>query len=122
MTATSVTVPAAARGMICFNVGHSSAFYAGLGGVGAGVRLFALSTRQKDIAERYVTRAALGKEDRTRLEEECMVAASCTIEHTEDVQDHHIVLTKIDGVKVPEKDEEGLMPLVWQHGKLITES
>ncbi|CDF32907.1 unnamed protein product [Chondrus crispus] len=66
MTATSVTVPAAARGMICFNVGHSSAFYAGLGGVGAGVRLFALSTRQKDIAERYVTRAALGKEDRTR--------------------------------------------------------
>ncbi|CDF38182.1 unnamed protein product [Chondrus crispus] len=108
--------------MICFNVGHSSAFYAGFGGVGAGVRLFALSTRQKDIAERYVTRAALGKEDRTRLEEECMVAASCTIEHTEDVQDHHIVLTKIDGVKVPEKDEEGLMPLVWQHGKLITES
>ena len=122
LTATSVTVPAAGRGMVCFNVAHSSALYAGLGGVGAGVRLFALSTGQRDIGERYVARAGLGKGDRTRLEEESMVAASCTIEHTEDVQDHHIVLARIDDVRLPgrEKEEEGLMPLVWQHGKFVT--
>lgn len=120
-TATSVTVPAALLGMIYFNIAHSSAFFAGFGGIGSTVRTFALSTKQKDLAHRYVQSSKLESEDVTRFESESMVRARCVVEHVNSVQDHHTVLARIEEVVLPTDEEDiELQPLVWQNGVFLT--
>lgn len=120
-TATSVIVSAALQGMAYFNVAHSSTFFAGFSGIGSTVRLFALSTKQKDIADRYRRSSKLVREDAARFESECMVRAQCVVENVNNVQDHHAVLARIGEVTLPtdEQDNE-LQPLVWQSGDFLT--
>lgn len=116
LTATSVSIPNFSQNFLCFNIAHSSAFYAGLGGIGAHVQAYALSSAQHDLADTHSVKSTLEDESAKALAADCMVEIKGCVEVVESVQDHIVVLLRVTEVRT---DNEGDLPLVWIHGGLL---
>lgn len=117
LTATSVVAPASSPGVFCFNVANSSAFFASIGGMGSKIQAYALSTRQKQLAEFYVKNSVLQGEKSLKLKSDAMISVDCTVDHVDNFQDHLVVLARITDTKPC--IEDGAEPLVWQNGTFL---
>lgn len=116
LTATSVVVPEILGNCLVFNVTHSSAFYAGFGGVSSAVRFYALSAKQQAIAKKFVSSSRVTVEDMSQLMSESLVAVEGIIESVTTVQDHDVLLARvIRTLNIGESSD----PLVWLNGSYI---
>lgn len=115
LTATSVSVPKIGEGLICFNVVHSSAFFAGFGGVQSRIRAHALSKRQIGMAHNYTQRSRLDLDAISRLENESLITADGIVEFVENIQDHSVVLFRVKEIR----SELETDPLGWLHSEFI---
>lgn len=113
ITATSVTIPSLLRNEICFNISHSSTFFAGIGGVGSRIRGHALSSTQRKAAATFVTKSNMNLDDISNLESDSLLTVDCTIELVESIQDHIIVLARVVDARYAEKSRQ---PLLWLQG------
>lgn len=115
LTATSVCVPSNARGCITFNISHTSAFFAGFGGVTSLIRVNALSTELETLARKFVNECQPSNNDMHELESLSLVSASCVVHHVADLQDHTVVIARVYGVNKNEQRK----PLIWVDGNYI---
>ncbi|KAI0560225.1 Flavin transferase ApbE [Gracilaria domingensis] len=116
LTATSVSITECMKDVVCFNVLHTSTFYANFGGVGSQVRLYALSSGMRDLASKYTGQSDVDDLDAKRLGLESLASVEGSVVMVNDVQDHHVVAVRISNVSL--NDGVG-PPLVWLQGDFV---
>lgn len=116
-TATSLVLPEHCPNTFCFNVQHSSTFYAAFGGEGALVVVYPLSAGSQHLAKNFSERAVVEAEMKQELER----ASTCVMEGIATrimaVEDHAVVLSEIKDLRKPNDPPSGL---VWYHRKYTT--
>ena len=117
ITATSVTIPEVSDGLLCFNIQHSSTFFAALGGVGSKVRVHALSIFQKDLAKQFVRNSLISPQISEQLETDSIATIDANVDITETVQDHLVGIANIRNLNFSSIDN--LEPLIWLCGDFL---
>lgn len=120
LTATSVNVPCEGDGLITFNVTHTSAFYAGLGGAGSAVQLYALSMDLMGIARKFASECQPTEAEICKLEAQSILALSCSIERSENIQDHLMVIARACDMRLKSDKPDVRRPLVWLAGDYVS--
>ncbi|CAN8077330.1 unnamed protein product [Agarophyton chilense] len=113
LTATSVSVAECMNDVVCFNIVHTSAFYAALGGVGSQVGLYALSSELRNLAVKYTGQSSLEQVDATRLVSGSLAVVEGSVIMVKDVQDHHVVAVRAQQVRL---NGDVNRPLIWLQG------
>lgn len=120
LTATSVCIPQDGHGLMYFNVSHSSAFYAHLGGEGNVVKAFALSTSSTDLASKFISDCRPTDTDVDRLQSESIVVAACVVSHKRNLQDHLVVIGTVCEVFHHYERDSERRPLLWIQGGYLS--
>lgn len=117
LTASSVCVPRHAQGYITFNISHTSAFFAGFGGVKSILRVHALSMELSKLGLKFVDECRPTDVDSSELESQAVVSAVCIVEHVVTIQDHDVVAARV--CEISEQKDNQRLPLVWVGGNYV---
>ena len=110
LTVTSLVISDHAPDIFCFNIMHSSTFFAAFSGCGCEVTIYCLVAGSDNLAETFAVNSIVESE----LEKGLKKFSNCwlrgVVSHVEMVHDHTIVIAKLDKSEILCRN---VSPLVW---------
>ncbi len=116
LTATSLVISDHAPDVFCFNVMHSSIFFATFSGCGSRVTVYSLAAGCENLADTFASNSLVEPEVESCMKELSICCLVGTAKHVEMVDDHAVVLVDLKSCYVRSPK---VSPLIWHRYEAI---
>lgn len=110
LTATSLVISEHVPNTFCFNVMHSSTFFAAFGGLGSNVTVYCLDAHSDKLAKMFASYAMIKPDTKALLAQGSMCIMKGVVKLVETVEDHALVVSEL---RQSAFSSEITTPLIW---------
>ena len=117
ITVTSLVISDHAPDTFCFNIMHTSTFFAAFSGCGSEVTVYCLATGSDQLAETFAVNSIVGSESEKGLKKFSNGVLRGIVSHVEMVDDHTIVIAKLVHSEIL---CQNVSPLIWHRRRYVS--